>query len=538
MHFDRSNFFGNSILNNRITVEMEPEKVNQYIFIGTVGIGAVTVSYLLLQLYMKFSGKKVVVASSEGKGRARSMSFNSSVLLAGIFPPEAEVRPAIINSLFLFKTCPSAKSLEEACKNLAHFDRFKNGVKHNGKEWQFVETEVVFSNHIKTVGVVSEKNMMEECDRIVQNGVGEYDGEKPLWVFHRIVNAGTGLSGLLIRIHHVIGDGISLVNAMSRILTDEFGSPININIPDGKISAKDSGKDAERPPPPGFFQVAKSALDILTLPVSKYDSKTFFAPEDPAKKKMTKKIKSIVFPTVKLEFIKSIKNKAHVTVNDVLLSIFTGALWRYCENRKDPATQGKAAAKLSTRCLMPVSLPRPSEQYSNPVTALRNFFVMVSIPIPFQPLSAKERLYKCHATTSALKRSPTPGVQMWLQNFLPNILPQAFQQKTAFDIFSRHTCVFSNVPGPADLISLCGEQVVGMQILFPNILPNVILISYAGAIYFNMNMDDELLPGAAEELPKYYLEELKELAKEYGLDQTQMLSELSPEGFMGVSTTD
>lgn len=97
--------------------------------------------------------------------------------------------------------------------------------------------------------------------------------------------------------------------------------------------------------------------------------------------------------------------------------------------------------------------------------------------------------------------------------------------------------VFSNVPGPSDLISLCGEEVVGMQILFPNILPTVILISYAGGIYFTMNLDDDEMPGAAEELPKYYLEELRELAGEYGVDTVNMLSQLSPEGFMGVSKT-
>ena len=98
--------------------------------------------------------------------------------------------------------------------------------------------------------------------------------------------------------------------------------------------------------------------------------------------------------------------------------------------------------------------------------------------------------------------------------------------------------MFSNVPGPAGLISLCGERVEGMQILFQNILPNVILISYAGGVYFNMNMDDDLLPGASEELPKFYLEELRELAGEFGLDTSEMLCALSPEGFMGVSTSD
>ena len=515
--------------------------VTQHLWVGTIGMGAIGFTYILLQICKNIFGSK---PAAEEKGRPRSMSFNSSVFLRGVFPPVAEVRPAIINCLFLFKTCPSSENLIGAAKKLMAFDRFRNAVKFNGKEWQFVETEIDYSNHIKTFNVNTEKEMMTECDKISLLDLGAYDGVKPLWVFQRVVNKGTGLSGLLMRIHHVIGDGISLVNAMSSILTDEYGAPINMNVPDGKLSEKDSGKSRENSekgreptPSPSFFQMAKSFLEIVSLPASRYDTKILFSPNSNDKLVMTKKRKSIVFPTVRLDFIKSLKNKAEVTVNDVLLSIMTGAIRRYCANRGDPYMKGVEASKLlNNRCLMPVSLPRPSKQYSDPATALRNFWVMVSVPLPLSPITAKERLKSCHAITVKVKTSPTAVIQMYLQNLLPKILPQFLQQKTAFDIFSRHTLVFSNVPGPPNLISMCGEQVVGMQILFPNILTNIILISYAGGIYFNMNIDDDATPGAETELPKYYLEELTELAKEYGLDTKNMLTELSPEGYLGIST--
>ena len=520
---------------------METKLVGQHLWVGTIGMGAIGFTYILLQICRTVFGRKAGNNDiKEDKGRSRSMSFNSSVFLGGVFPPAAEVRPAIINSLFLFKTCPSNKDLLGAVEKLMTYDRFRNAVKFNGKEWQFVETEVDYCNHIKTVSVKSEKEMMAECDRISQLDLGEYDGVKPLWVFQKVINEGTGLSGLLIRIHHVIGDGISLVNAMSSILTDEDGVPLNMNVPDGKMSQKDSGKDEvrEHSPLPSLFQMAKSFLEIVSLPTSRYDTKILFSPNSSNKLRMTKKRKSIVFPTVRLDFIKSLKNKAEVTVNDVLLSILTGAIKRYCANRGDPSMKGAEASKLlNNRCLMPVSLPRPLKQYSDPATALRNFWVMVSVPLPLSPLTARDRLKVCHANTLLVKKSPTAVIQMYLQNLLPKILPQFLQQKTAFDIFSRHTLVFSNVPGPSKLISMCGEQIVGMQILFPNILTNVILISYAGSIYFNMNMDDDDTPGAEEELPKYYLEELTELAKEYGLSTENMLSNLSPEGLLGISTT-
>lgn len=503
-----------------------------YLWVAAAVLGIVPIAYIIYNGILR--PKSDSEASNTG-GRQRSMSFNSSVFLSGVFPTSAEVRPAVINSLFLFKTCPSAERLVDACNKLMHFDRFKSAVKFNGREWVFVDAEVDLINHILSVDVTSEKNMMEECDRIVMNNLGEYDGAKPLWVFHRITNKGSGLSGLLIRIHHVIGDGISLVTAMSKILTDEFGAPLDLRVPD----VKDSGKESLRAmPSPSFFEKVNSFLEIVSLPVSKYDTKTLFSPSNTDKMIMTQKRRSIVFPTVKLDFVKSIKNKAHVTVNDVLLSILTGAIRKYCERRGDASFNGGAASKqLNSRCLMPVSLPRPMKQFTNPITALRNYWVMVSVPLPLGPVTAKERLHTCHATTANVKKSPTAFIQLFLQNLLPKILPRFLQQKTAFDIFSRHTMVFSNVPGPSDLISLCGEEVVGMQILFPNILPTVILISYAGGVYFTMNLDDDEMPGAAEELPKFYLEELRELAGEYDVDTENMLNPLSPEGFIGISKT-
>ena len=500
----------------------------QYFWVTAVIAGSLTIAYAIYRLTCSLGNGKSGKQPSESQGRSRSMSFNSSVFLSGVFPPVAEVRPAIINCLFLFKKCPSTESLVDACKNLTHFDRFRNAVKFDGCEWRFVETEVNHSNHIKSTDIRSEAQMMEECDRIVQDNVGAYDGVKPLWVFHRLTNTGTGLSGLLIRIHHVIGDGISLVAAMSKILTDEFGAPLQLNMPD----AKDSGKEKERMPTPTILQKVTSLFEIISLPVSKYDTKTLFAPGNGEKMVMRKR-KTIIFPTVKLDFIKSLKNKAHVTVNDVLLSILTGAIKKYCEKRGDTAMKNNKF--FQSRCLMPLSLPRPLEQFTDPATALRNYWVMVSVPLPLISSTAQDRLQKCNTVTSKIKKSPTAFVQMYLQNLLPKLLPQFLQQKTAFDIFSRHTMVFSNVPGPPDTISLCSEKVVGMQILFPNILPNVILISYAGGIYFNINLDDTDMPGAVDELPKYYIEELKELAAVYNVNTDDMLNPMSPGGLLGVS---
>lgn len=184
---------------------MEPEFIGQI-----VAIIVATILYSAYQIYKK---NRYAKSLKETNGRPRSMSFNSSVFLSGVFPKDAEVRPAVINCLFLFKTCPSSILLEDACKKLIYFDRFRSAVKFDGKEWKFVERDINFQDHILTARVTSEKSIMDECDNIMKNDfdLGEGDSVKPLWVFQRIINEGAGFDGLLIRLIYIDGDGYSLI---------------------------------------------------------------------------------------------------------------------------------------------------------------------------------------------------------------------------------------------------------------------------------------------------------------------------------------
>jgi hypothetical protein len=77
--------------------------------------------------------------------------------------------------------------------------------------------------------------------------------------------------------------------------------------------------------------------------------------------------------------------------------------------------------------------------------------------------------------------------------------------------------VFSNLPGPDQPLMFCGEVIQGMQVIFPNLIPQALLISYNGGIYFNMSVDPAIMP-AHKELPRLFLEECAELAKCYGIE--------------------
>jgi hypothetical protein len=208
------------------------------------------------------------------------------------------------------------------------------------------------------------------------------------------------VSALLIRIHHVIGDGIALVNAVQKILDDEHGNPVTIELPGAKV--REAG--ALRPPAPSTFSIVKSFFEIVSLPASAFDTKTSFTPANQKNIIMSKRRKTLLFPTVKLSFIKELKQKAGVTINDILLAAVTGAIRRYCEKRGDAALQGAANSSLLSRCLMPIALPRSKKIMQDPTMALINRWVFLSVPLPMKATTAVERLEQCKAVTTEVRR--------------------------------------------------------------------------------------------------------------------------------------
>lgn len=77
----------------------------------------------------------------------------------------------------------------------------------------------------------NEEEMMRMIDKINNTDLSSY-AKQPLWKFYSIGNK-QGNECVLLRLHHVIGDGISLVGVLSNLFTDASGNPAIIDIPIG-----------------------------------------------------------------------------------------------------------------------------------------------------------------------------------------------------------------------------------------------------------------------------------------------------------------
>jgi hypothetical protein len=168
-----------------------------------------------------------------------------------------------------------------------------------------------------------------------------------------------------------------------------------------------------------------------------------------------------------------------------------------------------------------VAFPRPKQDLASADKALRNIWSFVSVPMAVNEVTCKDRVNACAETIKRLKTSPHALIQLFLQNELISRAPKAIAQQICQDACTRHSMVFSNVPGPSEHIFFAGERVEDMRIVFPNILPQVIVMSYAGGVYYTLSIDPEAVE--TELLPKLFLEELTELAQELGV-KTAMLA--------------
>ena len=87
-------------------------------------------------------------------------------------------------------------------------------------------------------------------------------------------------------------------------------------------------------------------------------------------------------------------------------------------------------------------------------------------------------------------------------------LPQAIGQQVGRDLFSRHSIVFSNVPGPAEPIVIGGKTLVGLQAAYPNLIPQLICVSYNQRMHMNIVVDETIVP-QPELLASLYIDELR-----------------------------
>ncbi len=404
---------------------------------------------------------------------------------------------------------------ERVVDKLLKYDRFRQKVVQDtfGPSW-VEDTEFDIGRHVLRETLARKRGESERS--ALQRRAGELantalDPAHPLWQFH-LIEKYEGGSAMVARIHHCIGDGISLVSVMLSItdggndpprrpararrrtesdgeadwladtvlgpLTDMTVKALGIT-GQGVAKSLSALSDPERGSLDLMHTGMQALRDVAALAMMPDDSPTRLKGK-PAGKKLVAWGEPIPLPAVK-----AIGKALGCSVNDVLLACVAGAIGHYLRDKGDePDGQ-------EIRAMVPVNL-RPLDQ----AWQLGNRFGLAPLVLPIGIGNPIERVYAVRARMNQLKGSYQPLLAFAVLAVAGLTIKPV--QDAILGLFAKKaTAVMTNVPGPAVPLKLCGATLRQTMFWVPasgDIGVGVSVLSYGGGVQFGLITDQKLCP--------------------------------------------
>jgi len=362
------------------------------------------------------------------------------------------------------------------------------------------------------------------------------DRQHPLWDITLVRGLKGNRTGIILRLHHCLVDGIAGVGLMNVMLDANSEAP---RLPRKKIKFK-----VPAPPDPlrsltagavdtysDFVKRILSALaDMLSMAEQvAANGGAGVAPDDfatlfPELTSFTERLRfNVIYrgpqkfacTQIPLEDVKAIREKCGTSVNDVILTLVTATIRRYCEIHGD-----KVKGKL-LRLMVPVNL-----RGSTNTTEMGNRISLVPVTIPLDIRAPRKLLAAVHKRTEFLKRVHAAELISLAGGFI-GMFPTSLQGM-AGPIASQlpitpFNLVCTNVPGPQYPLYLLGHKLLEWYPYVPvggEMAVNCAILSYNGTVYFGFSGDVQAAPDLGR-LEKLLLTSFTELRDAVGIRPPQ-----------------
>jgi diacylglycerol O-acyltransferase / wax synthase len=348
------------------------------------------------------------------------------------------------------------------------------------------------------------------------------DRTRPLWEATLIEGLQDGRTGLLLKVHHAVVDGMAALG-MAALVLDPTEEPLEIPRPDEeweprkydmrrhvtKLATRPLTR-AARPVVEGMLRALdpdprraaadtmKAAADVrraseVVLELARARPQ---APMTPLNRQISPNRRYAV-AHADLATVKRVGKLAGGTVNDALLAVVAGMLQRYLA---EAGGETAADPRRSPVALVPVSV-----RASGDAGEAGNKLSTVFVDLPIHEPDVLARIRAIHAQTSQLKESAAVragalmvGASGWAPPLVSGMLARAMGSVRAFNL------VVSNVPGPQQPFYLAGVRARQIYPIVPLNPSNqgltVGILSYDGQVCFGLLADRDLdppLPNAA-----------------------------------------
>ena len=411
--------------------------------------------------------------------------------------------PMMISAVLMFEKPIDIKRLKRTLEErFLKFRRFRQRIVTKGDRIYW-EDDPLFDldNHLHRIALPGKAGKDELQALASDFNSSTLDFRHPLWQIHYIDNFEDGCA-LLVRIHHCIADGISLVRVLLS-LTDKSPEPKLEKVarkpsptkPEGTPASRflnrlvDSSQagwqqaklfvESVREEPNYPLKLATTAggitVDLIKLGLTPSE------PETSLKQQLRGRKKVAWAKPLALDDVKHCARLLDGTVNDVLLCAATGALSRHFTE------QQQTLPDCGIRVAVPFNL-RPLDQ---PIETLGNQFGLVLVSLPIDVTDPLMCFRQVQENMNRLKRSYQAQVTYSLLDLFgrgPDIL-----ERRALDLLSnKASAVLTNVPGPRHAVYLAGSKLVQPMFWVPqsgNIGIGMSIFSYAGTVQFGITID-------------------------------------------------
>eukprot|EP01083_Nonionella_stella_P010139 28983_1 len=356
--------------------------------------------------------------------------------------------------------------------------------------WKPIElNEQVYDRMIKYHEVNNEDELYALIDKLCNEHLPK---DLPQWIFHHI-NNNNGVSVWVLRVSHGIADGIRLVPIAAELLQNADGTPCGP--PKGKILAKRKGR--RRGPniwlnPKTYYNIIRDIHKVWYMVNGPCDTIGPFKPDGrlhAAKQQLHLRNKV----PIKVDDIRLLKNKYGVSFNDVVTCLTCSGL-RHWMKSQDP-TYFKKNKKVDMTSCLAFGFP-PKEEFLGQKNWLKNGFVLVSWAFPVGIADFERRLQVISQNSKVLKTSFVTPVTMAASGLLARLGLDEAQLQNGTGAFTRHSCVFSNLPSFDKQLYYNGVKVVKLEASYYNWIPQFLFLSYNGGMYGTLTVDPERFPNA------------------------------------------
>jgi len=357
------------------------------------------------------------------------------------------------------------------------------------------------------------------------------DRRHPLWDITIVRGLKGERTGMILRLHHCLADGIAGVGIINMLLDASAEAP---RLPKKKLKFHVS-----RPLDPlssltagfvdSYSDFVKRILSAMTDMLSMAQRAAAngesvvgneFATLLPEITAFTERLRfnviyrgpqKFAYTEIPLKDVKVIRQKCGTSVNDVILALVTATIRRYCELHGDPV-KGKLL-----RIMVPVNL-----RGDGSATELGNRISLVPVTIPLDIWQPRKLLAAVHKRTEFLKGVHAAEL-VSLAGGLIGMFPTSMQGMTGPLIsqlpVTPFNMVCTNVPGPQFPLYLLGHKMLHCYPYVPvggEMAVNCAILSYNGTVYFGFSGDVHAAPDL-KRMEKLLRESFTELRDAVGI---------------------